>query len=124
MRELSRYSTVERWPAGHHNPHHNIVVTHNRKPVELECAAGSSDDVHVYRDGDRFYILSLNTRIGYVGLAVYDTEALGKLEDGKALDPTGEVFLQNDSEIIDALGKRGLDLSPSTITRRLAEFIY
>jgi hypothetical protein len=59
------------------------------------------------------YVVSINTSLGYVGLTAY-----GIQED----DEVGEVFLQNDDEIQDMLGRQGLDLCPVTIARRLAEY--
>jgi hypothetical protein len=132
----------ERWPAGHYNPHNNIVlrnvkVTPKAKPrdIELECSAGTRDSVDVYRDGRYVYVLAVNRGLGYVGLAEYDlkdepTGTLGLRESPsggslsyESLKPIGDVFLQVDHEIESVLGARGLDLSETTMVRRMMQYL-
>jgi len=78
--------------------------------VELNC--GSHDEVEVFRERSFTYVLSWNDRLGYVGLERF----LG-------WDKDGEVFLQNSQDVAECLGKKGLDLTPMTMVKRLAEYL-
>ncbi len=71
--------------------------------------AGYEDDLYVYREDCETYVLSLNSRLGYVGLQVFDGS-----------DEAGEIFLQ-DGQVEEALGH--LDYAPYTIIRRLREYV-
>ena len=130
MRRIE-FATVARWPAQHYNPHDNVVVRVNRKPWELETGAGSSDDVDVFAEGDRIYILSMNHRLGYVGLAEYvldekhveEHQQSGGDEDYSSIGVANEIFIQNEDEVVEILGPKGLDLSPMTIVRKLGEYL-
>lgn len=123
----------ERWPHDHFNPHKNVVLrgvklTPKAKPrdFELDTRSGSSDEVEVYRDGPMIYIVSVNRRHDYAGLTEYDLrdepsttrQSLG-WDDYVALESCGEVFLQNDTDIREEFGPRGLDKKISTIASRL-----
>jgi hypothetical protein len=65
--------------------------------------------MHVYRNGDLTCVLSLNERLGYVGLEVFS---------GK--DTVGDIFLQGD-QVSETLGR--IDLAPFNIMQKLIEFI-
>lgn len=122
------WNTVKRWPTGHFNPHENVVVKRPRcrtSTIELESKFGTRDHVHVYRDGDQVYVLSVNFGLQYVGLARYDLSdaALGKLEPDKALEASAEVFVDRDYDIAETFGPRGVDLAPHTLIRRLYDHI-
>ena len=71
--------------------------------------AGYDDDLHAYREGCETYVLSLNTRLGYVGLQVFD-----------GADVQGEIFLQS-GQAEEIIGH--LDYAPYTIIRRLREYV-
>lgn len=132
MQRIER-KKVERWPAGHHNPHKNLVVRYRGKPYELESGAGSSDNVSVYREGSRVYVLVVNTRIPYVGLDEYDlagepvtkedfTGIFGQYEDYKSLEPSASMFAQ-ESQVEEVLGPRGTDLTDAAMIRRLMAYL-
>ncbi len=72
-------------------------------------SAGYDDDLHVYREAGETYVLSLNTRLGYAGLQVFDGS-----------DVAGEIFLQ-ESQVEETIGH--LDYAPYTIIRRLREYV-
>lgn len=120
MRQVD-YKVVERWPSGHHNPHYNILVKYGRGVLELETGSGSSDDVYVYREGDEFYVLSVNTHLPYVGLEIFNFHDVGA--NGYIGKPRGDVFGQEE-QVYDLLGPRGTDLAPATMVRKLSEYIY
>lgn len=64
------------------------VATFKRKRCTL--SAGTSDTVVCWVKGNSLYALSLNSRLGYVGLQVFDLST-----DGKTADETGNYFAQN-----------------------------
>ena len=72
-------------------------------------SAGYDDDLYVYREASETYVLSLNTRLGYVGLQVFDGS-----------DVAGEIFLQ-DGQVEETIGH--LDYAPYTFIRRLREYV-
>lgn len=72
-------------------------------------SAGYDDDLYVYREATETYVLSLNHRLEYVGLQVFEGS-----------DGQGEIFLQ-DSQVEEVLGH--LDYAPYTIIRRLREYV-
>lgn len=74
-----------------------------------KISAGYSDDINVYRKYDETFVLSQNTRLGYVGLEIF-----------KGNSQTGDIFLENES-MMTILGRD--DLAPFTIIRRLMKYI-
>ena len=120
MRQVS-YTTIERWPSGHHNPHDNLVVQYGRHhELELDTGSGSDDDVYVYKEGDEFYVLCVNTRLAYVGLEIFNAK---DVDQRGLVKPRGEIFGQ-EGQVEELLGPRGTDLAPATMVRRLSEYIY
>lgn len=102
----------ETWQSGHYGPTQQVTYRDRTGTHTVNISAGSSDDVGVFREGDETFVLSVNRRIGYVGLQAF-----------KGGQDYGDVFLQNDWEIREALGPRGLDLQDVTIARKLSEYI-
>lgn len=128
MRKIHDWDTVSRWPSGHHNPHDNLIVKLPRcrkATVELESSAGTQDRVILFRHGDQLYVLSINHRMPYVGIARYDLSpaSIGKMKEGEALSPAGDAFFQEHEQVTDALGPKETDLDPYTIVRRLADLL-
>ena len=72
-------------------------------------SAGYADALDVYRQGRETYILSINPRLGYVGLQVFEG----------AVD-VGDIFLQ-EGQVAETIGS--LDLAPYTLIRRLREYV-
>jgi hypothetical protein len=116
MREV-KYRTVERWPNGHFNPHKNLIVRYRGRDFELECGAGSADRVYVYRCHELVHVLVVNRGLGYVGLSAYQLDRRCDVQNAMA-----ECFFQYDWEVADVLGKRGVDLEPREIRKRLAPY--
>jgi hypothetical protein len=117
MREV-KYSRVSRWPSGHFNPHDNLIVRYRGRDYELECGAGSSDWVHVYRTKELVHVLSFNRGLGYVALAAYMLERAES-----PIRPMEELFFQADWQVAEVLGPRGVDLEPRTMRRRLEQYL-
>jgi hypothetical protein len=78
----------------------------------------------VDRDGNLFYVLVVNSRFPYIGVAAYNMSGLDKLTDGEALKPFSEVFLQGSEQCAESLGEKFDDLAPHTIVRRLMDHLY
>ena len=106
---ISKESTDEMIAAGRFNPSLEIVFEDSSGIHRNKLSAGYSDEIHIYSEGSLICILSINNRIGYIGLEVFDGD-----------QPFGDIFLQGE-QILEALGKN--NLSPFTIIRRLMAFI-
>lgn len=98
--------------AGRYNPATEAVFKfkHVRHVVTLPC--GDSDLLYAYRDGNFAIFLSLNDRLEYAGVLIYDIVE-------RQVD--SELFCQGSEQLIEEVGSKGFDLVPSTIARRLYE---
>lgn len=74
--------------------------------------SGESDEIEVFRERNYTYVLSINNGFYYVGMQSF--------EKGEEV---GSIFLQDAGEIDEILGKKGLDLSPIIIAKRLKEYL-
>ena len=108
---LGRESWDDQSAAGRYNPAFQVRI--DGGPV-LTIAAGGSDSVDVFTDHGLYYVISVNSGLEYAGLEVFDNE-------GNQIDE-GSVFLQADYEVREILGTRGVDLSPMSICKRLAQY--
>ena len=106
---ISKESTDEMIAAGRFNPSLEIVFQDRCGIHRHKLSAGYSDNLHVYREGSLTCVLSVNNRMGYVGMEVFDGN-----------QPAGDIFLQG-NQVLESLGRN--DLSPFTIIRRLMSFI-
>jgi hypothetical protein len=106
---ITKESTDEMIAAGRFNPSLEIIFQDRCGTHRHKLSAGYSDDLHVYREADLTCVLSINNRIGYIGMEAFDGS-----------QPFGDIFLQGD-QILEALGRN--NLSPFTIIRRLMAFI-
>ena len=70
-----------------------------------------SDATESFISGENIVHVMVSQRFGYAGVEVYNF--INK-------HPVGENFLQDESDIEDVLGKKGLDLSLATIGDRLS----
>ena len=114
MRRINNYrifkeTTEEMIAGGRFNPCLKITFVDRSGRHTHNLGSGYGDELHVYRNGDLTCVLSLNQRLGYVGMEVF-----------KGADAIGDIFLQGD-QVIETLGIT--DLAPFTIIRRLMEFI-
>jgi hypothetical protein len=100
------------WAAGRYHRASTITYRERRTEHTITVGSGCSDELHLFRDGCRFLLLSLNLRLWYAGLSVF----VGGRE-------TAELFLQNAEDLEAVLGPRQLTLAPATIARRMAVHI-
>ena len=106
---ISKEATDEMITAGRFNPCLEIVFRDRSGIHRHKLSAGYADNLHIYREADLTCVLSINNRIGYIGLEVFDGN-----------QPFGDIFLQGE-QILETLGR--YNLSPFTIIRRLLAFI-
>ena len=114
MRKVKNYrifkeSTEEMIAGGRFNPSLKITFVDRWGRHTHSLASGYGDDIHVYRNAGLTCVLSVNERLGYVGLEVFKGE-----------DTVGDVFLQG-YQVTENLGR--IDLAPFTIFRKLMQFI-
>jgi hypothetical protein len=114
MRRINNYrifkeTTEEMIAGGRFNPCLKITFVDRSGRHTHRLTSGYSDEIHAYRNADLTCVLSVNERLGYVGLEVFNGE-----------DAVGDVFLQGD-QVTETLGKS--DLAPFTIIRKLMQFI-
>ena len=65
------------------------IKTHG---LTFEIGAGSSDEVAVYTDSECIYVFSINYRLEYCGLEIFDKKDGGKVGDMFIQDMTKESF--------------------------------
>ena len=106
---IAKESPDEMTAAGRFNPSLKITFRDRSGRHCHELSAGYEDGIHVYREAGITLVLSVNRRLGYVGLEVFEGD-----------DAVGDVFLEGD-RVTETLGS--LDLAPFTIIRRLLEVI-
>ena len=106
---ISKESTDEMIAAGRFNPSLEITFRDRHGTQRHKLSAGYGDGIHVYREAGQTFVLSVNNRLGYVGLETFEGS-----------QPAGDIFLQ-EGQVIETLGRT--DLAPFTIIRRLMEFI-
>ena len=94
----------------HYNP--GLVLIHD--DLRIPIGAGTSDHIGVYERGGLLYVLSRNYGLGYIGLAAYEVNTG---------EEAGEVFLQNDWDLEEILGKNWEDLSEEEIVQRLDPYL-
>jgi hypothetical protein len=114
MRRINNYrifkeTTEEMIAAGRFNPCLKITFVDRLGRHTHRLTSGYSDEIHAYRNADLTCVLSVNERLGYVGLEAFNGE-----------DAVGDVFLQGD-QVTETLGKS--DLAPFKIIRKLMQFI-
>jgi hypothetical protein len=93
----------------------DVIITGKGK--RLTISAGESDNVHVFKEGALFFVVSVNYRFPYVGLEVFETtkgERIG--------ERVGDVFFQYDCDQEESLGRNWEDLTVNTLARRMAQY--
>ncbi|MGV8080986.1 MAG: hypothetical protein AB2L22_13130 [Syntrophales bacterium] len=114
MKELKEFmigkeSREDQFKAGRYHPGLEITFSDDQGLHRHKIAAGYSDEVHVFREGEVTMVLSSNLRLGYAGLEAFQGDARA-----------GEVFLIG-SEMLAAFGEE--DLEPSRMLNILEEWL-
>jgi hypothetical protein len=105
--ELESYA--EQREAKRYNPAWQAVWKHKGKEVRGTLSAGNSDDLYFWHDKRYVFCVSVNTRLDYAGMQVFERKTGNEI---------GEVFAQNDWELKEMLGSKGVDYDPATMRRR------
>jgi hypothetical protein len=95
--------------AQRYNPCLEITYRDRSGKHTHKLSAGYWDDIDVFRSGSETYVLSSNTRLGYIGLEVFEGP-----------DKTGEMFVDSE-QVKEVLGRE--DLAPFNAIKRLREYI-
>lgn len=89
--------------------HQGLMLEHGC--VSYRLNSGASDNVHVFTSGASLLVLTINTRLDYIGLDFY----LGKEEE-----PLDSIFLQGDAAR-EMIGSNWQSLSLSNLAHRLLQ---
>ena len=95
--------------AGRFNPSLEITFRDKHGTHTHKLGAGYCDDITVYRESSQTYVLTQNSRLGYVALDTFEGP-----------DRTSELFIEP-HQIPETIGRD--DLAPFTIIRRLLPYI-
>lgn len=86
--------------------------------------------MYMFCEGDIVYCLSINYGLQYVGLTALGCDRTKDNHQKDKFNPKrwrapqiGDIFLQYDYQIGEALGRRGFDLAPINIAKILAGYI-
>jgi len=114
MRRINNYSinkesTDDMIKAGRFNPCLKIIFQDRSGKHKHKLSAGYGDELDIYREGKETFVLSANSRLGYVGLEVFE-----------GAQKTGGIFL-DEHQIKEVLGR--INLSPFSVIKRLREHI-
>jgi hypothetical protein len=90
-----------------------LVLNHNSNNYHLE--GGTSDTIYVFTESICLYVLTINKRLGYLGLNAYMVPEC---------DPINSFFLHSNRDICEYLGKNWEVMKPETIVKRLIEYLY
>jgi len=127
MKTIHNYTLrAESWESQRANHRYNpatlLIHKYKGKRYALVIDAGQTDTVCVFKEKALLYVLSLNTRYGYVGLEVFNLSHWQACPYEKGLFTAPSItslFLQNSQDIYDCLGKQGLGLAPMSMAKRL-----
>jgi hypothetical protein len=106
---ISKESIEDMIQAKRYNPSLEITFRDRSGQHIHKLSAGYDDDVDVYREGPETYVLTSNSKLGYIGLEVFEGP-----------DKTGEIFVQEE-QVKEVLGSE--DLAPFNAIKRLLEHI-
>ena len=106
---ISKESTEDMIQAKRFNPCLEITFRDRSGQHTHKLSAGYDDDLDLYREGPETYVLTTNSRMGYIGLEIFE-----------GADKTGEIFLE-EYQVIETLGRE--DLAPFNAIKRLREYI-
>lgn len=106
---IAKESNANMITAGRYHPALEITFCDRFGKHTHTLSAGTDDVIHVYRKANLTCVLSVNARLGYVGLEVFNGD-----------EKAGDIFLQ-ENQVAEVLGRD--DLAPFTIIRRLLDYI-
>jgi len=129
MRTLNTWTTLpnRHTREGHYNPSKLVVVEWDEREWTLGADMPSAVFIpNAKNDEGLFYVLSLDRRLESVGMGLFHLRASEHSDGYEAeymYEPIGEVFSQNEWEIEEILGPKGLDYADITIAKRLGHYL-
>jgi hypothetical protein len=81
----------------------------------IPLAAGRSDSIHVFKESTVLYVLSTNSKLGYLGLEIFDATSGEEYE---------QIFLQYEWELEEYLGRTWEEMEPVAIVRKLVANLF
>jgi hypothetical protein len=81
----------------------------------IPLGAGRSARIHVFKESTVLYVLSTNSKLGYMGLEIFDASSGEEYE---------QIFLQYEWELEEYLGKEWEQMKPVAIVRKLAANLF
>ena len=91
----------------------SLILEHQGNNYHLN--GGTRDTIHVFTESIGIYVLTVNKSLGYMGLNSYMTPEP---------DPINSMFMHNNQETNEYLGKSWEQLKPETIVKRLIQYLY
>jgi hypothetical protein len=81
----------------------------------IPLGAGRSDRIHSFKESTVLYVLSTNSKLGYMGLEIFDASSGEEYE---------QIFLQYEWELEEYLGKEWEQMEPVAIVRKLVANLF
>jgi len=106
---INKESTEDMIKAGRFNSSLEITFRDKTGKHTHKLSGGYDDTLDIYREGLETFILSTNSRLGYVGLEVFE-----------GAEKTGSIFLES-HQVKEVLGR--CNLAPFNVIKRLREHI-
>ena len=89
------------------------ILMYGSKAIPL--GASRSDSIHVFKESTVLYVLSTNSKLGYLGLEIFDASSGEEYE---------QIFLQYVWEFEEYLGRDWEQMEPVTIIRKLVANLF
>lgn len=91
----------------------SLVFSHNCNNYHLQ--GRTTDTIYIFTESIGIYVLTVNKRLGYIGLHSYMAPES---------DPLNSLFLDNQQKISEHLGSKWEGMKPETIVKRLIQCLY
>lgn len=121
MRHIKRVDTdfeskEEQVRAGRHHPCRTVSFERYGKIRTVKISAGTEDNVFLFRERTDLIVLSVNYKRDYVGIEVFDIKNLSPV-------PDHALFIQNEWEAEEILGKSIDQLSKMTLAKKMYKWL-
>jgi len=81
----------------------------------IPLGAGRGDRIQLFKESTVLYVLSQNSKLGYMGLEIFDSSSGEEFE---------QIFLQYPWELEEYLGSDWQEMEPVAIIRKLVSYIF
>jgi hypothetical protein len=114
MKRIHPKIITESWEeqnaSGRYYPAEVMEIGH----YQYRLNSGRTDDISIWGDKDRYLVLTINNRLGYIGLDEY-------LKNNR--EPIDGIFIQDYNEAVEILGKNWDKKSWSYLMRVLINYL-